>query len=74
MLWIAADADLDEIIALLAGSHSHGGPWADFAAPDYEFAASIEFIEGILEEEVVGCTLKSGGVVGRLDQLRHEGY
>ena len=73
-LWISADADLDEMIVGFGGGHSHGGPWNNPAAGDYQFKSTIEFIDGILAEDVVGCTLISGGAIGYLEHLKQQPY
>lgn len=54
--------------------HSHGGLWNDPAWGDYEFASSIQFIDGTPNEEVVGCVLESGGAIGQLASLKQQPY
>ncbi len=74
-LWITADVDFDEIIIGIGGGHSHGGDWRNPESSDYEFKSSIAFIEGILVDRVVGCTLKNGGGdIGDLAFLRSRDY
>ena len=74
VLWISADADLDEVIVGFGGGHSHGGPWDEPDAADYQFKSTIEFIDSILAEDVVGCTLTSGGSIGNLNSLKQQPY
>ena len=59
-LWISADADFDEVVIGFGGSHSHGGPWNQPDSADVCFNSSAEFIDTILNETVVGYTLRSG--------------
>ena len=74
VLWISADVHYDEIIVSFGGGHMHGGAWDDISAPDYQFQSTIKLIDAILNDEVVGCTLKSGGALGYLEYLKKQPY
>ena len=70
-LIITADADCDEVIVAFGGGHSHGGHWLDHGDLDYQFQATTRFIDDLLSERVVGCSLRGGGgAIGYLDQAR----
>ena len=74
-LWISADADFDEVIIGFGGSHSHGGPWNQPDSADFGFNSSVEFIDNILNETVVGYTLQSGELgIGLLDYIKAAPY
>lgn len=75
VLWICADVHLDEVIVAFGGGHSHGGAWRSAADPDHRFAATIELIAGILDDEVVGCGLDGGGgALARRDRLEQQPF
>ena len=75
LLWISADADFDEIIIGFGAGHSHGGPWTDPAAADFGFRSSVQSIDDILSETVVGYTVRSGqSGIGRLADIKSAPY
>lgn len=75
VLWITTDVHSDEVIVGFGGGHSHGGPWDDPSSPDFAFAESVAFINAILRDEVVGCSLASGGgAIGYIDHMRDRKY